>query len=202
MGLDICDNLNEKHTRVGSYSYVHVLRYKMIGWAIVYLKKKLISTELSQKQKQQYNLQKWQVTKRQHMKTDGAVVEDVETAEIDEESVDDEGDDTRLTPSIVRARILSCIHMLETWIVGNSVQYNRISDTIDPKLCFLGLSGLYHFVNSSDCEGCWSNGQCYDIVHMFDNIILLVPDIDRKELCNLKEVFDCAVKNDGYVIKC
>lgn len=58
----------------------------------------------------------------------------------------------------------------------------------------IGLLGLHHYVQHSDCDGCWIYGQCADMSQTFE---LLKPFISAAE----KDWFDIELSVIGEAVK-
>jgi len=205
MGLDIQDNLGEAHMRVGSYSYVHRVRKNLILYTIKYLQN-VPETIPDTENKVESN-------------------DDDEEEDDDEENpfTTDDAIDILQTwirqqePATKRRRTMD-----ELLTMSTPIAYENISQTLPEILCHYGISGLYWFVNSSDGEGTWSLGQCTDIAQLLRKVLPFAGENtketessknqeDSKEpetteeqdyLQSLLDVFDTAIKNNGYVILC
>jgi hypothetical protein len=206
MGLDIQDNLGEAHMRVGSYSYVHRVRKNLILYTIKYLQ----------------NV------------PEVITIPDTEN-KVESNDDEEEEDDVKGTAFENPFTTDDAINILQTWIrqqepatkrrrtmdelltMSTPIAYENISQTLPKILCHYGISGLYWFVNSSDCEGTWSLGQCTDIAQLLRKVLPFTgettvtkpeestePETTEEQdyLQSLLDVFDTAIKNNGYVILC
>jgi hypothetical protein len=226
MGLDIADNTHTIQERVGSYSGVHILRAKYIKLAIAYLEsqhitlspKRKASSELSDPQdklpKSDTHVENTP-TKQEDTK-EPTEDEDENESEEDEENDSDEDKEDDSEESRLRL-----IQILKSWItfrgtnthdiLDNPVNYKWISGDISNEIHRWKMAGLVHFVNCSDCEGVWTLGQCMDILEFYQHIIpfkeshTVDPKNDKFDLEHLKalaNVFEYAINNKGYVIRC
>ena len=103
------------------------------------------------------------------------------------------------------------IFLLKGWIKPGEpkpnmvwIKYNSIPPLCPDTLIQFGLSGVYWFVNHSDCDGAWSFGQCADIVMFFYQIFdgsIHVGDkyYKEKDIKEMLRIFEDAVERHSYV---
>jgi hypothetical protein len=66
-------------------------------------------------------------------------------------------------------------------------------------LIFLGLIGIYHLLNKSDCDGFYSPGNSMDIVELLKNIEEYI-DKETVPFDDLLDLFNTSYKNNQLII--
>lgn len=215
MGLNVADNTHTVSERVGSYSGTHELRRRYIEMAIEYLKSQK-EPEKSYAPKKRKLDDESQPNNVATPDTECKEDEGEENGEDEEEEEDDEdGEYNSVEESAARA-----IKLLQSWITFQNIRislfptpinYESISENVTEDMVRWKLAGLLHFVNCSDCEGAWTYGQCIDILDFFNAMIAFKKkdtyDSEREKwefdhMVALRDVYQYAIDNKGYVIRC
>ena len=181
MGLDIADNTFSISERVGSYSGVHLLRRNYIEMTLNYLKSQ---TDPSHNPS---------LTQRKSSESD------------DREKENNSDDDDEINSVEMSAKRVICI--LHGWITVSGVNYKNMGGHLTEDMVKWKLAGLMHFVNCSDCEGVWSNGQCLDILEFFNMMIEFrkmkkLNEEETNHMEALRDVYKYAVDHKGFVVRC
>lgn len=161
MGLDA--HCGSYQMGMGSYSAFNQTRKLLVQLAIVYCKVKMIEQQSE---------------------------DDDQTSSTDGESETECTNDVCLCMSVSSAQWRKLMQQLEGWITPQSeldrnpfasaISYADVALTSENDLAIVGLLGLKWFANHSDCDGCWSPGQCLDILGLMKELALTSDENGRK----------------------
>lgn len=227
MGLDIADNTHAVSERVGSYSGTHSLRARYIELAIAYLQSEKKKVQDKLRLEEEKTKDKDNSSSKRKAETSESACPNSKSAKTDgdeEEDCEEEchgsGDDEEECLEGTVESIDRLIKTLTSWvefpqnnmdIFATSVNYRAISGDVSDSMHQWNMTGLLHFVNCSDCEEVWSYGQCLDIHEFFQVVIPFkkathdstTEDVFALEHMEILDgVFEYAVKNNGWVIRC
>ena len=145
-----------------------------------------------------YNLIQWALAYLRALSTLANPTEDTDDKNEDEE----EDYDGVVKDTIKTLESWIAQSTRETLLESDNIDYRKIPSDTDEGLCHCKLAGVQHFVNSSDCDGVWSHGECCDILQMLETLWDTIDADSKEHWQNLRRVFQTAVDNKGYVIKC
>lgn len=215
MGLDI-ECPKGKSFYVGAYSKVQRIRTQSILMTIEWLKNEILKLKNGNK-----NL----VAESKESTESAENVESKCEASDDEDDDEDDDDENRKNKE---ENLKLGLEMVTSWLKTRKsfsdpsdtylwIEYDLIPKWLPMSLCLdhdIPLSGLYWWVNHSDCEGSWTAGMCLDILLWFDKIMLQCDVLkkykydeaselrdtgDHQYYTDIRNVFASAVENKSVV---